>query len=176
MRPLLVLATSAFLLVVAPARAQDAVPCSAPEARQLDFWLGSWNLTWEGGQGTNEIVRRFGDCVIEENFVGQMPDGPYRGFSVSMFDRRSKEWRQTWVDDQGSYLAFRGGRDGDGFMRLCGEPLVGNDGREQISRMSWINVEKDSLDWLWERSFDGGATWEMFWEIHYERASRHEAP
>jgi hypothetical protein len=35
--------------------------------------------------------------------------------------------------------------------------------------MSWIDVQDDSLDWHWERSFDGGSTWEMSWLVHYER-------
>jgi len=176
MRSLVLLTLSTTLLVCTPARAQNPAPCSGPEARQLDFWLGEWDLTWEGGHGTNRIGRRFGDCVIEENFVGQMPNGPYRGFSVSTYDRRAKEWRQTWVDDQGGYLAFRGGPDDDGIMRLYGETLVGSDGHEQINRMSWVHVTTDSLDWLWERSFDGGTTWEMSWEIHYERATKRSGP
>lgn len=34
-------------------------PCEAPEARQLDFWLGTWELNWEGGSGTHHISRLF---------------------------------------------------------------------------------------------------------------------
>ena len=48
MRPTFVcLAASLFTLVgvaAAPAQTQGAPPCAAPENRQFDFWLGSWNV------------------------------------------------------------------------------------------------------------------------------------
>ena len=156
-------------LCAGPARAQDVAPCASEEARQLDFWLGEWDLSWEGGSGSNLITRRFDDCVIEENFSGQVPSGLFLGHSVSVWDGRRGEWRQTWVDNQGSYLVFTGGIGEDEVMRLHGETRELPDGRTQVTRMSWIDVEDDSLDWHWERSVDGGVTWEMVWAIHYER-------
>lgn len=156
-----------FVSAMPPAFAQPG--CTAPEARQLDFWLGEWELSWEGGSGANSITRRFGDCVIEENFSGTMPTGEFLGHSVSVWHAQSSQWRQTWVDNQGGYLTFAGGVDEDGVMRLYGEPVQLEDGRTQSTRMSWLDVEEDSLDWHWERSFDGGETWEMVWLIHYER-------
>jgi len=161
---LLVVALS--LIGATDARAQA---CNSAEARQLDFWLGEWNLTWPGGSGTNEITQRFGDCVIEENFSGDMPAGPYFGHSVSVWHAGRAKWQQTWVDSQGGYLLFTGGVGDDGVMRLYGEPAPQSDGRTQETRMSWLNVEKDSFDWHWERSFDGGQSWEMVWLISYER-------
>ena len=164
--------TAMLALSAVPVAAQDPPPppCSSPEARLLDFWLGEWNLTWQGGQGTNSITRRFGDCVIEENFEGQMPTGVFKGHSVSVYDPQLGEWRQTWVDNQGGFLAFRGGPDEDGVMRLYGEARTLPDGNTQITRMSWVDVTKDSFDWHWERSLDDGETWQMAWQIHYERA------
>jgi len=157
------------LCASAPALAQNAAPCSDERARQLDFWLGEWDLTWQGGEGTNEITRRFGDCVIEENFSGNMPAGLFIGHSVSVYSTALEQWRQTWVDSQGSYLVFTGGIGEDGVMRLRGESTLKPDGRTQDTRMSWLNVEGDSLDWHWEQSFDGGETWSMVWLIHYQR-------
>ena len=158
------------LFAVPPALAQTApAPCSSPPSHQLDFWLGEWDLTWEGGSGTNSITRRLGDCVIQEEFAGDLPSGRFEGHSVSVYDGRRGEWRQTWVDSQGGYLLFTGGLDDDGIMRLYGEPRTLADGRVQHTRMSWVDVDDDSLDWHWERSFDDGQTWEMVWLIHYER-------
>lgn len=168
--PMRILPIAALFLLISTPVAAQAAPCATPEARQLDFWLGEWNLTWEGGRGTNSITRRFGNCVIQENFSGELDSGPFRGHSVSVYDERSEQWRQTWVDDRGGYLLFAGGFDEDGIMRLYGEQAVLEDGRRRITRMSWLNVERDSLDWHWERSFDGGETWDLVWAIHYERA------
>ena len=164
MRIILLLAA---LALSAPATAQT--PCADAEARQLDFWLGEWDLTWQGGEGTNSITRRFGDCVIEENFAGDMPAGLFEGHSVSVWNPQLGQWQQTWVDNQGGYLTFTGGLDQDGVMRLYGPERELADGRRAITRMSWVDVREESLNWHWERSFDGGATWEMVWLIHYQR-------
>ena len=154
------------LLFAVPGHAQ---PCSTEEARQLDFWLGEWDLTWQGGSGTNDITRRFGDCVIEENFAGNMPTGLFKGHSVSVYNAQLGQWQQTWVDNQGGYLTFTGGVDGGGVMRLHGPEREQPDGKTVVTRMSWVDVTDDAFDWHWERSFDGGETWEMVWLIHYTR-------
>lgn len=36
-------------------------------------------------------------------------------------------------------------------------------------RMTWRNIEKDSMEWHWQRSQDKGNTWEDSWVIHYVR-------
>ena len=68
--------TAALMLVVfvsaaAPVAAQQASPCSSPEAGQFDFWLGDWELSWgDSGKGTNKITKVLDGCVILENFDG----------------------------------------------------------------------------------------------------------
>lgn len=146
-----------------------ASACAAPEADQFDFWVGTWALTWgEAGRGTNRIRRILNGCVIEESFAGQMPDGPYRGLSVSTYDAGAGVWRQTWVDDQGAYLDFEGGLQPDGRMILS--RTTTRDGETIHQRMVWRNVEADRLHWDWQMSTDGGATWTTKWSIAYVRS------
>jgi hypothetical protein len=38
-------------------------------------------------------------------------------------------------------------------------------------RMVFCEIEADSFRWLWERSKDGGATWDPAWEIAYTRTA-----
>jgi hypothetical protein len=38
-----------------------------------------------------------------------------------------------------------------------------------LSRMVFLNITRDSLDWRWEKSEDGGKSWQLMWPIHYER-------
>ena len=144
-------------------------PCSAPEARQFDFWLGEWDLTWgEGERGTNTISAILGDCVILEKFDGA-PAIEFQGMSVSVFNQRTSLWHQTWVDSSGGYLDFTGSFK-EGVMILSREATV--DGRPVQQRMVWYNITAKSLDWNWERSSDAGKTWEIVWHIQYSRKSR----
>ena len=65
--------------VAAPALAQSsppaAPPCTGPEYRTLDFWVGEWIAEWDQqgqipkGTGTNRVTRdEYGSCVITEHF------------------------------------------------------------------------------------------------------------
>ena len=142
-------------------------PCETPEARQFDFWLGEWDLTWgEDGQGRNTVTSRYAGCMIEENFDGA-PSMDFKGMSVSTYNARLKVWQQTWVDNQGGYIHLTG-EYRNGKMVLINRPLD-SDG-SVLFRMSFYNIKPDSLDWDWERSGDGGQTWELRWRIHYQRA------
>jgi hypothetical protein len=150
------------LLFVAPVFAQQEKPKMPAEARQLDFWIGEWDLTWEGGTGTNTVTAILDSAVIQEEFVG----GGFEGKSVSIYNRHTQKWQQTWVDNSGAYLDFWGGLE-EGQMAFSREAK--KDGVVFLQRMRWYNVEKDRLDWNWERSDDAGKTWKVSWKIHYER-------
>jgi hypothetical protein len=39
-----------------------------------------------------------------------------------------------------------------------------------VYRMRFLDLAPDSLRWTWERSTDGGSTFEELWRLRYERA------
>ena len=135
----------------------------------LDFWLGTWQVSWTGGgHGTNTIRRILDERVIEETFDGRDPDGHLLGRSVSVRDTADGRWRQTWVDSNGAYLDLVG-VEVDGRIAFQRETTL--DGTRVLQRMVWIDVTADALRWRWDRSRDEGATWDHVWEIDYRRAS-----
>jgi len=152
--------------------ADQPKPCSESEQKQLEFWVGDWDLTWPGqnggeaGHGTNSIKRVLGGCVVQENFSGEK-SMDLRGTSVSLFDARSGRWKQTWVDNEGGYLDFTG-EFKDGQMVLSRE-FVKPDGSKVQQRMVFKNITPSQFDWSWERSLDDGKTWQVMWPIHYKR-------
>jgi hypothetical protein len=157
----------------APAQpAAPPAPCASPESRQLDFWVGEWDLSWPGpggkpgGTATNRIEKTLGGCVIEEHFTADGPNALV-GHSVSTYNPREKAWKQTWVDNQGAYIALTG-EFKDGEMRLVSHG-TSPDGKATMGRMVFSNIKPDSFDWRWESSKDGGKTWQLQWPIHYQR-------
>jgi hypothetical protein len=135
----------------------------------LDFWLGEWSLSWGdgSGRGTNRIERAVGGRVILETFEGRGPRGVLHGMSVSIREDETGPWRQTWVDSTGGYLDLLG-VEVDG--RLSFQRKSVEDDSEVLHRMVWLDVTPDSLRWEWQRSIDGGGTWEAAWIINYVRA------
>jgi len=63
--------------------------------------------------------------------------------------------------------AQEAGEKADGRMILSRQATVA--GKTIHQRMVWYNVSEHALDWNWERSDDGGETWQVQWKIHYAR-------
>ena len=133
----------------------------------LDFWLGSWEVSWEGGgHGSNTIRRILDGRAIEESFDGRDRDSALLGRSLSVLDAQDGRWRQTWVDSTGAYLDLVGA-EVDGRIAFGRDAVV--DGVPVKQRMVWLDVTADAMRWQWQRSADEGATWTVAWEIDYRR-------
>lgn len=146
--------------------AEKNSPCEHKETSQFDFWVGEWDLTWgDDGKGRNRITKILDGCVIYEAFDGT-PSIPLKGMSVSTFDARAGQWKQTWVDNSGSYLDLVGGMEADQMILIRHSELKG---KPVQHRMVFYNITENALDWSWERSDDGGASWTILWHIHYTR-------
>jgi hypothetical protein len=165
------IAAAALTLVSLPAFAQASaapppVGCSGPETQQIDFWLGDWDGAWDATPGTpagtavNHITRTYDGCVTEEHFDG----GSLKGHSVSVYFAPAKEWRQTWVDNQGSYIDLTGGPDGRGNFMLTTLPKPSG----KANRMIFTDIKPDSFTWRWQANTDG-KTWADSWVIRYTR-------
>lgn len=170
----------------APAVTPTATPappstaCATPEHRQLDFWIGDWDVevhvrtsptadTWQDAMGRQHIEAILGGCAISESFSAAGPGQPWAGRSYSSWQAGPGKWRQTWVDDQGSYLAFTGGVE-QGVFTLYGEPRT-KDGKTIQMRMQFLDVQPSSLRWEWQRTDDGWQTSIVMMRIGYRRAA-----
>jgi hypothetical protein len=152
--------------------------CTSPEHRQFDFWIGDWDValhvrtsptedTWQDATGTQHVEAILGGCAISETFSARGPGEPWAGRSFSMWQPAAGTWRQTWVDDQGSYLAFTGGIE-HGVMTLYGEPRD-KDGKRVQMRMQFLDVTPRTLRWEWQRSDDAWQTSTVMMRIDYRR-------
>ena len=168
-------ATPAAPPAAAPAQLAGP-PCANPEFRQLDFWVGEWDLEFTQADGSigraeNRITKdEYGACVIAEHFrqPGGNADGrDYVGTSHSTYDVQTKSWRQTWVDNGGSWFDLRGGpvagqKHVFEFVNL--EPR----GPAGLSmRMIWEEVTPNSLVWRWQAK--QGEAWQDRWVLRYRR-------
>lgn len=172
-------------LLAGCARAPAPVPptpskvCATAEHRQFDFWIGEWDVaihlrtkptdeTWQDARGHQKIEAILGGCAISETFTADGPGEPWAGRSYSSWQAPLGKWRQTWVDDQGSYLALTGGLE-SGVMTLYGEPRE-HEGKTIQMRMVFLDVQPTSLRWEWQRTDDAWQTSATMMKIDYRRA------
>lgn len=160
-----------LLAAAVPAAAQTASPkpppaCTAPEHRQFDFWVGTWDVTRPDGKaaGTNVIQPILGGCALREEWTGA---GGGTGTSYNVYDRTRRVWHQTWVDAQGNLLQLEGGFE-NGRMTLQGE-TVDSAGARAMQRIIWQATGPGEVRQLWETSVDGGATWTVAFDGRYRK-------
>jgi hypothetical protein len=141
--------------------------CAAPEHRQFDFWVGTWDVFFAAGgplAGRNRIELVHGGCTLLESWEGA---SGFRGNSFSWFEPREALWRQLWRDSSGLTLNLSGGL-ADGRMRMF---AVTHEGATPIyNRITWTPPGADELRHQWETSRDWGERWTMDYDLLYRRA------
>jgi hypothetical protein len=159
--PMIFVASAALAASPTPSPA----PCSAPEHRQFDFWVGDWQVAKPDGKaaGTNHITREYGGCVLHEHYA--TPSG-YTGESLNAYDGSRKVWHQTWVDSGGLLLTLEGGWDGKAMVMSGDAP--GPDGVIRKQRITWTPNADGSVRQLWETA-DGKGAWTVAFDGRYTK-------
>lgn len=155
-----------------PAAAQerpDPERCrEQPEWRQLDFWIGTWDVvSAEDGRplGVNVIEPMLNDCALLENWTSARGG---TGKSLNFYDPQRRTWRQVWVDSFGNVLDYRQGEFRDGAMRFSGITIDAA-GDTTFQQLTFHHVAADTVRQVFESSQDRGGTWTMDWEGIYIR-------
>jgi tetratricopeptide (TPR) repeat protein len=150
---------------------RNARPCAyAKENRQLDFWLGEWDVsTTQGGvpAGTSKIELILGDCVVQENW--QSLGSPYTGKSYNIYDAALKRWEQYWVDSTGGNIFFHGELAQDGVMDYWTDDIPQNAGPALRRHLQFIPMGADKVQQFSRGSTDGGKTWNVEYDFTYVR-------
>lgn len=149
--------------------ARNSEPCRhSEEARQLDFWIGTWDVyNPRNGQkmGVNVVEPTLKGCALIENWTGA---GGSSGKSLNFFDPQRKTWRQVWVSDLQNVLDYRHGEFRDGAMRFSGMTLDPA-GDTTLQKLTFVDVAPDTVRQVFESSSDGGQTWSTDWVGIYVR-------
>jgi hypothetical protein len=146
-------------------------PNAPKELEQFAFWLGEWKFTDtrqgnEGTPGYNRISVTFDGYGLLEDFGLGNEEKEFRGGSLTVYDAQNKQFVQTWIDNSAWTRVFRGGMEGDE-MILYGPEERDKSGNSFTTRLVWKNISPEAMDWSYERSTDGGKTWQSTWDIHY---------
>ena len=149
--------------------AQTAPPappkCDAPEYRQLDFWVGKWDVTMRGQPaGANLVTLEEGGCLVHEHWTGKQGG---TGQSFNFFNREDGAWHQVWVSSSGNVLDLAG-HYADGTLTYLGQNRQ-PDGTTLRHRLSFHANGDGTVRQLWETSSDNGATWAVSFDGLYAR-------
>jgi hypothetical protein len=161
--------TAAALAQAAPAASVPAQPppCAGAQYRQLDFWVGAWDVfdTAAGSPvGSSRIERVMNGCAISERYdAPQAPGGAYAGVSYSGYDRKDGKWHQLYVDVNGNVSWHTGGLEGSDLVMVAA-------GRgTRLQRMTYRPHADGSVQQIGTVSADGGRSWSPGYDYTYRR-------
>lgn len=156
-----------FLFLSTFASAQAKPPaCVAAEYRQLDFWLGTWEVFEVDGSGPvahATISRELDGCALHERY--EQSNG-LNGESFSTYDAGRKLWRQSWYTNRGKGLELTGKMEDDSLV-LEGMDYSSNP--SSTVRVTW-KVEKGAVRETAMISSDHGKTWTTGFDLFFRHS------
>lgn len=147
----------------------------------FDFLVGNWKMhhrrlkerlngctEWEEFDGTavgKKLLNGLGFC---DEVVMNRGTSPSYGFTVRLFDVKSKEWSIYWAAGASAILDVPVvGRFKNGLGEFFSQEIF--EGRHIFCRFTWSRVTTNSPQWEQAFSIDGGMTWETNWMNTFER-------
>lgn len=141
-------------------------PCMyQTEARQFDFWVGTWEaFTLQGQKAGDNIIQMFANgCGLLENWTGSLGGD---GKSINYYDPATGKWYQNWVGS-GGQTTLLSGNFTDGSMRFQRESE--SNGVKTISYLTFTKIDDNTFRQFGESSTDGGKTRTMTFDFKYVR-------
>ena len=151
-------------------------------SHDFDFLMGAWKVRhrrlkerllgcqdWERFDGETRVWPLLdGRGNVDDNLL-HLPSGPYRAVSLRAFDEAAQQWSIWWLDGRQPHQldppVVGGFADGVGEFQ-CDDELRGQPIRV---RFRWTGTSGLSPRWEQAFSADGGRSWEINWEMDFER-------
>jgi hypothetical protein len=171
--PLLLCLFGGLSTTLAAAAPPTAPPgCDTAESHQWDFWIGKWEVHPSGADkiiAHSLIEKKYSGCAVRENWMPVGHEVSGGGGSLSIYDQRLKEWRQTWMDSGGSRVQLDG-RFADGVMTITGMwANFAGPGQDALVRMKYQKQPNGEVRQWADSSTDGGKTWKAAFDFLYRR-------
>jgi hypothetical protein len=146
---------------------------SGPTASELALFgrfVGSWDIAWQGLDGSGEMRTARGELHMGWVLGGRalqdvwivpgrgepgagVPPLAFHGTTLRFYDAKLGAWRSTWIDPVNARVRrFIGRPDGDDILLLSDED-------DPQLRWRFTDIAPDSFTWRGEISNDGGTTW-----------------
>ena len=136
---------------------------SQEENHQFDFWIGDWNVYDYGTDslvGISHIKSILDHKTIEENYSSTRY--PYSGKSYNIYNGKTKQWEQFWVDNAGMRLSLKGGLvDGKMVLTNCEQDSICN-------KIVWTPLPDKKVRQEWQHSTNKGKSWQKVFDGLYK--------
>lgn len=161
--------------------------CSSSGIDDFNFLLGHWHVEnkrlvkrlqgcdeWEHFPATQHNQALPGRIGNIDDFVAESWRPGFVGVSLRLFNPVTQLWSIYWLDNQTGGLKLDGillppvvGKFDNGVGVFEGDDEL--DGKAIRVRYKWSSITPFSAQWEQFMSDDGGASWEMNWQMTFRR-------
>ncbi|MEZ4651057.1 MAG: DUF1579 family protein [Candidatus Eisenbacteria bacterium] len=159
--------------------AQDGMPAmGAPaEIKALAGMDGTYDVTikmkmgpdapWTESKGKATVEMVLDGCAQKMSFQGEMMGMPFSGLSYLVYNRETKQWQTTWIDNMMGSMSYYTGMMENGVLTVSGVDHMM--GMEFHTRAMTYDMAADGFKWKMEQSMDGGKTYAEAMQMEYKR-------
>lgn len=168
--------TIIFLLLFSQFANAQGLPCSSPEYRKFDFWIGEWEAFAKDGSkaGDSKISVILDSCIILEEWtsVAIQKGLRYAGKSFNTYNAETKQWQQTWVDNTGNTTFYSIGKSETNSIVFKSNSFYVSKDSIAIRRLSFYKISAERVRQHGEISIDGEKTWQTEYDLEYRRKNK----
>jgi hypothetical protein len=158
-------------------------PLPADGRKDFDFLIGSWRVKhrrlkarlagsteWVPFEGWCQCRKTMGGLGNVDDNVLNIPGDAYGATGVRRFDPKLNRWSIWWLDARYPSIEppVHGGFK-DGVGTFVGEDVF--EGKPILVRFTWSKITPTTAHWSQAFSPDNGKTWEVNWDMDFERVS-----
>jgi hypothetical protein len=141
-----------------------------PEMKQIAAMEGVYDVvfkykmdpaqSWVTTNGLCTIKNVLGGAAQQMTWQGEMLGMNFEGRGMTCYDRESKMWQNTWVDNMSARISYYTGTMQDGNFVFEGEDVM--EGKPVQARNTTMHITDKGFESKMEMSMDGGQTY-MTW-------------
>ena len=149
--------------------------------RDFDFLFGTWTVQhrrlkdpmagdeWYEFKSTATVRPLWNGKGNIDEFIGEMPSGPFEGGTLRLYDANTRLWSLYWATPQRGLVtvpnvgAFRD----DGIGEFFSHELF--DGTPILCRYRWTQRFGDGCRWEQAFSCDYGRNWKVNWTMDFAK-------
>ncbi|MEI6311303.1 MAG: SRPBCC domain-containing protein [Bacteroidota bacterium] len=147
-------------------KAQNEVPCTAPESHDFDYMLGEWQVYQQDTLiAFSTFSKEFNNCTVQEFY--REPRKNYFRNSDATYNTTKKAWELCTYDNQGEYYIFQGNYASKTIQLTSTKVLSGT--KNILVKLVYSNIQENSFVREIKISMDSAKTFITFNKLNYKR-------
>jgi hypothetical protein len=140
-----------------PKQMKDLAPLNGVFDVEMKYKMDPSAADWTTSNGLATVKYVLDGAAQQMDWQGEMMGQKFNGLGFTTYDRETKMWQNSWMDNMAGRMTMSSGEMSDGKMVFSGSDMM--QGMKMHFRQTTYNITDKGFDWKYEMSMDGGETY-----------------